>query len=403
MKKKKIMILGGSRYIIPVIKKAHELGMFVITCDYLPNNYAHKFSDKYLNISIIDKNAVLDAAKKEQIDGIISFACDPGVITAAYVAEKMGLPNVGPYESICIMQNKYLFRSFLKKHNFNTPEFAVFSNKKDACIKLKNVKLPIIIKPTDSAGSKGVSKISDVSEIDSAVDNAFQFSHKKEIIVEEFVEFKSNPSDADSFFKDGQILYFGLNSQLFDKNALNPYTPAGYYWPSTISQSNQIFLKNELVRLFKLLKLNTCILNIEVREDINGRPFIMEASPRGGGNRLTEMIKIGSNIDFIEPYLNYSVGNKVSTEKIKQIDINGLFEYIVHSDRDGIFSKIEIDNYIKKYVIENDLWVKKGDIVKSFSGANQTIGTIVLKFENSKQADDFFKNSNKYIKVMLDD
>ena len=102
---KKLMILGGSRYALPVIDAAHKLGIYVITCDYLPDNIAHKYSDEYCNVSIIDKEKTLEYAQKLEIDGIMSFACDPGVITAAYVAQKMRLPNVGPYESVCILQN----------------------------------------------------------------------------------------------------------------------------------------------------------------------------------------------------------------------------------------------------------------------------------------------------------
>ena len=85
---KKILLLGGSRYLLPVIKSAHELGLYVITCDYLPDNIAHKYSDEYVNVSIIDKEAVLKTAIEKKIDGIMSFATDPGVVTAAYVAEK---------------------------------------------------------------------------------------------------------------------------------------------------------------------------------------------------------------------------------------------------------------------------------------------------------------------------
>ena len=91
---KKLMILGGSRYALPVIKAAKQLGIYTITADYLPDNIAHKFSDEYVNVSIIDKEKTLEAAKEHNIDGIMSFACDPGVVTAAYVAEQMELPNV---------------------------------------------------------------------------------------------------------------------------------------------------------------------------------------------------------------------------------------------------------------------------------------------------------------------
>ena len=129
---KKLMVLGGSRYALPVIKAAHELGVYVITCDYLPDNIAHKYSDEYCNVSIIDKEKTLEAARRCNIDGIMSFACDPGVITAAYVAEQMGLPNVGPYESVCILQNKGKFREFLTKNGFTVPTAKGYKNIDDA-------------------------------------------------------------------------------------------------------------------------------------------------------------------------------------------------------------------------------------------------------------------------------
>ena len=113
---KKLLLLGGSRYILPVIEAAHKLGIYVITCDYLPDNIAHKYSDEYCNVSIIDKDAVLEAAKERNVDGVMSFACDPGVVTAAYVAEKMGLPSCGSFESVSILQNKGRFRKFLAEH-----------------------------------------------------------------------------------------------------------------------------------------------------------------------------------------------------------------------------------------------------------------------------------------------
>ena len=90
-KQKKLLLLGGLRYLLPVIESAHELGYYVITCDYIPDNIAHKYSDEYHNVSIVDKEAVLSLARELQIDGIMSFAVDPGVITAAYVQEQMGL------------------------------------------------------------------------------------------------------------------------------------------------------------------------------------------------------------------------------------------------------------------------------------------------------------------------
>ena len=80
---KKLLLLGGSNYLLPVIREAHALGLYVVTCDYLPDNAAHKYADEYRNISILDKDAVLEAARELGVSGVMSFACDPGVTTAA--------------------------------------------------------------------------------------------------------------------------------------------------------------------------------------------------------------------------------------------------------------------------------------------------------------------------------
>ena len=162
---KKILLLGGSRYLLPVIKSAHELGLYVITCDYLPDNIAHKYSDEYVNVSIIDKEAVLEVAKKLEIDGIMSFATDPGVVTAAYVAEKLGLPYGGSYESVSILQDKGRFRSFLTEHNFNVPHAKSYKNLEDALRDTDFFTWPVIVKPVDSAGSKGVTRVDDKNEL----------------------------------------------------------------------------------------------------------------------------------------------------------------------------------------------------------------------------------------------
>ena len=119
---KKLLLLGGIRYLLPVIKTAQQMGVYVITCDYLPENIAHNYSDEYHNINIFDKESILTLAKKLKIDGIMSFAVDPGVATASYVSNKLNLPTAGPYDSVVTLQNKGLFRKFLERHGFNVPK-----------------------------------------------------------------------------------------------------------------------------------------------------------------------------------------------------------------------------------------------------------------------------------------
>ena len=107
--KKKMLFLGGIMQQIPAITRAKELGYHVITADYLPENPGHKYSDEYYNVSTTDLKGVLALAQSLQIDGIVAYASDPAAPTAAYVAEKMGLPG-NPYESVKICTEKDLFQ-----------------------------------------------------------------------------------------------------------------------------------------------------------------------------------------------------------------------------------------------------------------------------------------------------
>ena len=397
---KKIMILGGSRYALPVIEAAHKLGLYVITCDYLPDNIAHKYSDEYCNVSIIDKDAVLKAAECLKIDGIISFACDPGVVTAAYVAEKMGLPSCGSYESVSILQNKRKFRAFLAKNGFNVPSAKGYCNIDDAIADVELFHWPVIVKPTDSAGSKGVTRVDKPEDLKKSIEYALSFSHCDEFIIEDFIEKKGHSSDTDSFSVDGELKFVSFSSQRFDESADNPYTPAAYSWPSSIAEEHQQELKNEIQRLLKLLGMKTSIYNIETREGVDGKAYIMELSPRGGGNRLAECLRYATGVDLITNAVRAAVGMPVVG--VEQKPYNGYWaEVILHSDNAGIFDDLWIEEEIQRNVYERDLWIEAGTKVAGFSAANEAIGTLVFKFDTEEQLENVMSNISKYVKVIL--
>lgn len=397
---KKIMVLGGSRYALPVIRAAHELGAYVITADYLPDNYAHKYSDEYCNVSITDMDATLRVAQEHNIDGVISFACDPGVLTAAFVAEKMSLPSVGSYEAVSILQNKKQFRKFLAEHGFNVPTAKGYSNIGDA---LKDVNIfhwPVIVKPTDSAGSKGVNRVDSPKLLQPAIEQALSFSRGKEFIIEDFILQKGYSSDTDCFSVDGELKFVSFNSQRFDINAENPYTPAAYSWPSSMTKENQEELSNEIQRLIKLLGLQTSIYNIETREGVDGKTYIMECSPRGGGNRLAECLEYATGVKLVENAVRAALG--MSTEGVEQKNYNGYWaEIILHSDKPGSFESLWIDGFVRDAIFEQDLWIKPGTKIGGFSAANEAIGTLVLKFDNEKQLETVMKDPTRYVKVLL--
>lgn len=397
---KKLLLLGGSRYILPVIEAAHNLGIYVITCDYLPDNIAHKYSDEYHNVSIIDQEAVLELARELKIDGVLSFACDPGVAPAAYVAEKLGLPHSGSYESVSILQNKGKFREFLTKNGFNVPVAKSYNNIDDALADVDMFNWPVIVKPTDSAGSKGVNRVDDPAKLRESIEYALSFSHCSEFIIEDYLEKVGHSSDTDSFSVDGELKFVSFSAQRFDESCENPYTPAAYSWPSTLSEEHEQELTKEIQRLLTLLDMKTSIYNIEVRECTNGKAYIMECSPRGGGNRLAEMLRYATGVDLITNAVRAAVGEPVVD--VEQRPYNGCWgELMLHSDKPGVFDCLRIADEIKENIIEEDLWIESGTAVGGFSGANEAIGSLVLRFDSEEMLEKVLGNPTDYVSVVL--
>lgn len=397
---KKLMLLGGIRYLLPVIKAAHEQGYYVITADYLPDNIAHKYSDEYVNVSIIDKEAVLKVAREKQVDGIMSFGVDPGVVSASYVQHQMSLPSFGPYESVCILQNKDYFRDFLSKHGFNVPKAKGYSDIKEALSDQDTFDYPVIVKPTDSAGSKGVTRVDEKNQLKKAVESALDKSISGHIIVEDFIEKQGCSSDTDCFSVNGELKFVSFNAQRFDVNASNPYTPAAYSWPSTFTKEQEEYLTSEIQRLITLLGMKTNIYNIETRIGTNSKPYIMELTPRGGGNRLCEMLNYATGVDMITAMTRYIVGDSVP--EVEQKPYKGHWaEIILHADREGVFDCLKIDKDLDAEVVEEDLWVKEGDRVESFEGANNAIGTLVLKFKTAETLEKAIINQREWLKVIV--
>lgn len=401
MKQKKIMLLGGLRYLLPVIDAAHRLGYYVITCDYLPDNIAHKYSDEYVNVSIIDKEAVLAVAREKQIDGIMSFAVDPGVITAAYVQDKMSLPAFGPYESVCILQNKDRFRDFLAKHGFNVPLAKGFSSVEEAMSEKYWYPWPVIVKPTDSAGSKGVTRVDRLENLEAALKTAFDHSLSGRVIVEEFIEKAGCSSDSDCFSVDGELKFVSFSAQRFDDNAPNPYTPSAYSWPSTFMKEQEAELSSEIQRLLTLLGMRTSVYNIETRVGMNGKTYIMEVSPRGGGNRLSEMLRFATGVDLITNAVCAAVGEEIIG--IEQKDYKGHWaEVVLHTEKSGRFDSLDIaPDFAEKHVKQIDLWVKPGDEVRAFMGANDAIGTLVLCFDTEEELVSALKDMDNWMTIKV--
>ena len=403
MIRKKLMLLGGIRYLLPAIDAAHKHGYHVITVDYLPNNIAHQYSDEYYNVSIIDKEAVLQLAQELQIDGILSFAVDPGVVTAAYVAEKMGLPFTCSYETACILQDKARFRQFLSDNGFNVPTAKGYSNAEEALQDIDLFHWPVIVKPVDSAGSKGVTRVDAPANLKRAINHALASSHSGHFIIEDFLEKEGLSCGSESFTVNGKLLYNGFYDQYFDNEAENPYTPSAECWPSSKDEKYLNEIRSELQRLFDLLHVQTGLFNVEWRVCKDGKCYLMEVSPRAGGNRLAEMLNIAADVDIIDAEVQKAVGEPI-TANIHEPNYNGHYAILVlHNEKAGRFQAVQINKYFKQnHVIEEEIRVKPNESVEPFTGANTAIGTLFLQFTSREEMDYMMINHRKYIHVIVD-
>ena len=397
MAQKKLMLLGGIRYLLPAIEAAHKHGCHVITVDYLPDNIAHKYSDEYHNLSILDKDAVLHLAQVLKIDGILSYAVDPGVVTAAYVAEQMGLPFTCSYETACILQDKSRFRQFLADNGFNVPNAKGYDNMDEAIKETEHFNWPVIVKPVDSAGSKGVSRVDNPDDLPKAIAHALEESHNGHYIIEDYLEKDGLSSGSESFYVDGELRYNAFYDQYFDVEASNPYTPSAECWPSNKPESILNDVREQLQKVGHLLQFHTGLFNIEWRVS-NGKVYLMEVSPRAGGNRLAEILNYATDVNIIEAEVSKAIGENMPN--IHEPNYKGHYCILVlHSDRVGLFQNVEVSTTFTGEVLEKEIRVKQGELVESFAGANNATGTLFLKFNTRQDMDDALLHQHEWVKV----
>jgi len=396
IKQKKILFLGGAYAQIPVLNEAKKMGFYIITCDYLPDNPGHKFADEYYNISTTDMQGVLNLAIKLRPDFVAAYASDPAAPVAAYVSEKIGLPG-NSYESVKILSEKDLFRNFQLKNGFNAPKSKSFIEGTTLPNLLDDMKLPVIVKPTDSSGSKGVSKVEDSSKISKAVAYAFSFSRKKRIIIEEFIDTHGEQLHGDGFVENGSLIFSFIGDHHFNLN-VNPFVPFSTTWPSKKSPDIIKKVENEVFRIIKKSGFKNGPINIEARIN-KGKVFIMEIGPRSGGNFVPQAIYYATGFDMVKASLDVMSGIKITIPDIKR---SFSAYYVIHSSFDGTLIDLKIREKLKPYVREFHQYIKSGQKVKSFQGADAAVGIILMTFNSREEMDNIIDNMEKFIDLEID-
>lgn len=399
---KTLLLLGGSSAQVEAIDKASSFGYHTVLCDYLHDNPGRCHADSFHLVSTTDKEAVLAVAREECIDGVVAYSSDPAAPTAAYVADKLGLPGV-PYATARAFCEKHLFRRWLQERGFNTPSsIAVRSVDSRAEGLVSTLRLPVIIKPADSSGSKGVTVVRDHAGITPALTEAARFSRNGMLVAEEFVE-RDHPYviEAEVFVVDGEVTSWGLINSVRDEEA-NPLLPAGYTYPLDQSKTRKAIVRREVSRLVRESGVSCGAFNIEMVIDADDRLFFLDAGPRNGGNMLPRFISMISGKDLVGATIRAAMGDMAGVNVSLDGEEGGFWGLgVLHSACSGYFAGTCYSETAKAALVEEYVQKTPGDDVSRFERCNDLVGLSFFKFSTKDEMDSVMLDAKHSMGVIL--
>lgn len=395
---KKVLMLGGSIYQTYAIKEAVKLGYYVITCDYLPGNPGHKLAHEYHNVSTTDKEAVLELAKRLKVDGVVAYASDPAAPTAAYVCEKLGLPT-SPYRSVEILSKKHLFRKYLADNGFNVPKANSYLTFEEAQKDLKNFKLPVMVKPVDSSGSKGVNKLTDPSQLKDFFEDALSYSRDKIVLIEEFIVKNGPQVSGDAFSVDGKLVFHCLGNEFYSTKVDKDFAPLGECWPTVMPQDVIDTLAQDLQRLISSLGMKSNAYNVEAIYGMDGKVYILELGARSGGSLIPQVTALATGVDMVPYVIKAAMGEDCSD--LKMAPVKGFWSnYMAHSNETGLYDGIEYQKVFgEKHLVDYVTDTKLGDPIHKYRDAQDCVGELILKYDSQEEMFEVIENMDRYFKI----
>lgn len=401
MKQPKILLLGGSMQQVVAITTAKAMGYHTVLCDYLSDNPGQHEADKYYNVSTTDVEAVYRVAKAEGVGGILAYASDPAALPAAIVAERLGLPT-NPAKAVETLGVKHRFRDFLSSHGFACPKHFAF----DAATPIEEVsnaisdfRFPVVVKPTDSSGSKGVSTIHNTQSLARAISHADAYSRNKTLIAEEYIQrgFQA-VIGGDIFVCDGQIVLYGEMACLRDDGGKG-LIPIEKKKTTALTELQTSNIHTELQRLITALGIRFGEMNLEILLDGDDRPHFLELGPRAGGNMIPLQLSDIFGVDLVRANVAAAMGEQVT---LNPKEPQGSYcTYVLHSHRDGVFAAVQFSGHIAPHVYRKVIYKQPGDAVETFDGAGKALGIVFLHFDNEHDMDTFCDNPDKHISIIL--
>lgn len=408
-KQKKLLIMPAGLVHMHCIRQAVEMGYYVITCDNQPDNPGHALAHEHYIVSTVDRERVLELARRLKIDGVVNYASDVSAPTAAYVCETLGLPT-SPLKSVEILTKKHLFRQFLRENGFNCPVAQVYDTAAEALADKDRFRLPVMVKPVDSAGTKGVNKLTDWSQLPALVEDAMHFSIDKRFIIEEYIEKVGGQISGDAFSVDGKLVFCSFGCEYYSDQMLKDFCPIGEYWPSTIDKRYMDLLAEDLQRLFTLLRMRTNEYNVEAIVGTDGKLYILECAARAGGSLIPQMIDYITGVNTVPWIIQAAAGDPLDLSVLDQLDnpINPasrkyIANCMLHANESGRYVRTTYaPGFAEEHLLYMESSVKHGDEVHQFRDAGDGFGEYIAQFDSQEQMLDMIPRLDEFVIVEVE-
>ena len=362
--RKKLLILGGSHAEIPLIKAAQALGLFVITTGNNRDGLGHPYADKTVFADFSDKDAMLELARSEGVQAVCSGCNDFALLSTVYVCEKLGLPGHDSYATSLEIHHKDKYRALATRLKIPTPRALVVRSADEFEVAIANLTFPIIVKPVDLTGGKGIHRAANPEEAREAYKDACSRTRQDHIVVEEFVQGTNHGFSA--MLVKGRVAFaFADNEQYY----INKYMVSGANSPSTSGSETLAKLRDYSERIARELNLVDGILHIQYIEKTDGTPVIIEICRRPPGDLYIKFVKYATEIDYPKFIVLAETGEDISG--IKDIPTQGFWlRHCIMADRQagengcsGIVREVTFAPEIQGNIVEKFLWYKPGDVV----------------------------------------
>lgn len=298
---KKLAIIGASYLQLPLVEKAKKMGIETHCFAWPEGAVCKDISDYFYPISILEKEEILDKCIEIGIHGITTIATDMAVPTICYVAEKMNLIS-NSFLSSLASTNKWAMRTAFKKGNCSIPKFIETNNSK---VNIEDFKYPLIVKPVDRSGSRGVTKVVFETELAEAINYAIEESFSKKAIVEEYIE--GNEVSVETISYNGQHTILAITDKI--TTGAPHFVELAHHQPSGLIKEIQEKISKETIACLNALDINFGAGHSEFKITPDGEVYVIEVGARMGGDFIgSHLVELSTGYDFLEGVINIALG-----------------------------------------------------------------------------------------------